>query len=330
MELWPDQRNRASPSETLRAGAGAAPELAVVCICTLDRFEALERCLSSVMAQELPSAYRFEVTVVDNSSTGNVRDYVEGLAPGFVHYVHERTPGIPFARNAALDKATTLRPSWIAFVDDDCIPTQGWLSRLLQVAAAAGADVMQGGLVRRSGDAKDYAAAWRLPSAPLPARRSRNAATYNVVFRSWIVAEPQRLRFDTNMLESGGSDGEFFMRVGDLGAVIMRTDDAPVVESWEDDRSSSSYLRMRAFRVGANCNYRYRKNRRPAVRAATLILVRAGERLVRSGVRMMHSIIVAPFSIHRARRSAWAGILDLWFAWGCVAPYFGVRTSKYY
>ena len=330
MRSWFGESAGVADIKRLRMGAAASPELVVVCVCTRERSQALARCLPMVLSQQLPSAYRFQVIVVDNSLSGNEKNNVQNLAGENIHYVHEPVAGIPIARNAAISGALRLDSNWIVFIDDDCVPTSGWLSRLLEIAVATDADVLQGGLMRHAGDIEAYAAAFPRSPTPLAARRCRNAATNNVILRSWIVAEPVGLRFDTEMRESGGSDGEFFMRAGDIGATIMRTDDAPVLEAWGEERGSPSYLCMRAFRVGANCNYRYRKNRRPGIWAATLILVRAGERFGRWGLRMLYSTLLTPFSFRRARHVAWMGILDLCFAWGCIAPYFGVRTTKYY
>ena len=330
MRSWFGESAGVADIKRLRMRVAASPELVIVCVCTRERPQAIAHCLPLVLSQQLPPAYRLQVVVVDNSLSGTERNNVQKLVGGNVHYVHEPVTGIPIARNAAVSKALTLNPSWIVFIDDDCVPTPGWLARLLEIAVATDADVLQGGLMRHSGDAKAHAAALPRSPRPLAARRCRNAATNNVLLRSWIVAEPVGLRFDIQMRESGGSDGEFFMRAGDIGAIIMRTDDAPVLEAWGEERSSLNYLCMRAFRVGANCNYRYRKNRRPGIWAATLILVRAGERFGRSGLRMLYSTLLAPFSFRRARHVAWMGILDLCFAWGCIAPYFGVRSTKYY
>jgi succinoglycan biosynthesis protein ExoM len=327
---WFSGSARVADIHRLRVRAADPPELVMVCVCTRERPQALARCLPLVLSQRLPPAYRLQVVVVDNSLSGNERSTVHEQAGGIVHYVHEPVAGIPIARNAALREALRLGSSWIVFIDDDCVPTSGWLSRLLEIAVATDADVLQGGLIRHSGDLNTYANPPPRSPTPLAVRRCRNAATNNVLLRSWIVTEPVALRFDIQMRESGGSDGEFFMRADDIGAIIMRTDEAPVLEAWGEERSSPSYLCMRAFRVGANCNYRYRKNRRPGIWAATLIVLRAGERFGRSGMRMLFSMFLTPFNFGRARHVAWMGILDLCFAWGCIAPYFGIRTTKYY
>lgn len=308
--------------------------IVAVCICTRDRTAHFARCLSSVLAQGLPrDDWQLEVVVVDNSATGTGKHQVDGLAlqNAPVTYVHEARAGIPFARNAALGAALLLDPTWIVFIDDDEVAPPGWLARLVQAAETTGADVVHGGVIGASAaDVGDLAVGWR-PSETLPrCRRTNKAATNNVLLRAWIVADPVRLRFDEHMRESGGSDGEFFMRVGDTGARMVRTDDAPVFEERSQQREAPSWQRRRAFRVGANCNYRYRKNRKPGVVAALLILGRVAESSGRAAFRAFLSLPMMAVNRPRASSLARKGVLDVCFAWGCLAPYFGVRPKTYY
>jgi succinoglycan biosynthesis protein ExoM len=207
----------------------------------------------------------------------------------------------------------------------------GWLSRLLQVAELTGADVVHGDVVSaRAAEIAGLAASWRASDAPPKSRRANKAATNNVLFRPWIIADPVGLRFDERMHETGGSDGEFFMRVRDAGARMVRTGDAPVFEERSDERETPAHQRLRAFRVGANCNYRYRKNRRPGIVAALLILGRAVESSGRAALRASLSLPMLAVNRRRASSLAQKGVLDACFAWGCVAPYFGLRPKTYY
>ena len=319
------------PYHTAHSGEVA---IVAVCICTRDRPQWFARCLTSVLAQTLPrNDCRLKVVVADNSGTGKERHRVDALvshnAP--VTYVHEARPGIPYARNAALEAALKLSPTWIAFIDDDEVAPCGWLERLLETAEHNRADVVHGGLVgARGADIDRLAGGWRPRDAVPKAKRTGKAATNNVLFRTWIVADPARLRFDENMRDSGGSDGEFFMRVADARAIMVRTDDAPVFEEMHCGRDTQSWLRKRAMRVGANCNYRYRKNRKPSIVAATLIVGRVAESSGRAILRALLSLLLIPVSASRAGSLARKGMLDMCFAWGCVAPYFGMEPKTYY
>ena len=321
-------------SDTCRRAA-AATQLVVVCICTRDRPQGFARCLASVLSQallkDLKDHCQLKVVVVDNSSTASERARILALAsqnaPAI--YVREPRPGIPFARNAALEAALKLGPEWIAFIDDDAVAPRGWLVRLIEIAETAKADVVQGALISvGAANIEDLAAARRPRDSVAKVRRASTAATNNVLFRTWIVDKPAALRFDENM-QCGGSGGEFFMRAAIAGARLVRTSDAPVFEERSKEREAPSWLRRRAFRVGANCNYRYRKNRRLKLVAAALLLGRAAESAARGVLRALLSLLILPVSLQRASTLARTSTLDFCFAWGCVGPYFGIEPRRY-
>ena len=279
----------------------------------------------------MPSDCATALVVVDNSDGGADKSAVERLhSPDTsIIYVHEPKAGIPNARNTAIEAALRLDATHIAFIDDDEIAPERWLARLLAVAQTTSCDVVHGTSQRcASGDGVRFASIWLGREAVPAAEPASKAATNNVLFRSWIVAGEHGLRFDTGMLY-GGSDGEFFMQTHRRGAVIMKTVDAPVFEEWDEHREGSAYQRKRAFRNGANCNYRYRKDRSAAL-AAGLISARAAERLARGVAKLPIAFCLLPLDAARAREIVGRSSRDLAFAWGCFAPYVGMEPKRYY
>jgi glycosyltransferase involved in cell wall biosynthesis len=110
---------------------------ASVVVPTYRRPALLARCLSALVSQQL-SAEAYEVIVVDDGRSEEVRALVATAAarrPGLaVTYLPAGLAGGPAAaRNAGWRAA---RAPVIAFTDDDCIPTRGWL--------CAGIDAMAG------------------------------------------------------------------------------------------------------------------------------------------------------------------------------------------
>jgi succinoglycan biosynthesis protein ExoM len=302
-------------------------EMVAVCICTDGKRATLRDCLRSIIAQEPPPAARMRVVLVDNSGRAGGSPLAEGLD---VVEVAEPRRGIPAARNKALDTALALGADWIAFLDDDEFAPPQWLGRLLAIGRASACDVLQGGVAYADSweETVHTARDWQPPRELGAARKRAAAATNNVIFKRWLVGEPGRLRFDESMT-SGGSDGEFFMRAHRLGATIMRTGDALVVEHRPPERLSLQHATRRSFRVGANCNFRYRKNY-PAPAAFVRLLLRAGERLVGGVARLVAAAPLALVSTGRARdllRRAWA---DICFAGGCLGPYFGLAPDRYH
>jgi O-antigen biosynthesis protein len=99
--------------------ATAGPLTLAVAICTMDRPESLRRCLCSLAPYRSLVA---ELIVVDESRfTKGTRDLA--LLFGTI-YVRESRCGVSIARNRAIEAAGT---DLIAFIDDDCEVSEGWL-----------------------------------------------------------------------------------------------------------------------------------------------------------------------------------------------------------
>ncbi len=93
-----------------------------VIIPTYNNKELLRQCLAALAAQSFPKD-RFEVIVVDNCSTENIKEVV-GEFPG-VRYCFEGTKSSYAARNTGILQA---RGEILAFTDSDCIPEAAWLA----------------------------------------------------------------------------------------------------------------------------------------------------------------------------------------------------------
>src|SRR5438552_13022687 len=113
---------------------------ASVVIPTRNRRATLEALLARIAPQAATAGA--EVVVVDNGSTDGTREALAGLeAEGRLRVVMEPEPGVSRARNAG---ARAALGEVIAFVDDDALPSDGWLAALLapfanpRVAAAGG------------------------------------------------------------------------------------------------------------------------------------------------------------------------------------------------
>ncbi len=101
-----------------------------VVLCTCNRSSSLSKALDSVAAQVLSDSFSWEVIVVDNNSTDQTREVVEGYCrrdPTRFRYVFESRQGLSRARNAGICAA---RGEVIAFIDDDVIAEPNWLRDL--------------------------------------------------------------------------------------------------------------------------------------------------------------------------------------------------------
>ncbi len=129
--------------------AGMA-DIAVV-IPTFQRVHLLPALLEALSAQTLPPG-RFEVVLVDDSSDVDVSQRVATLGPFPYRLQVLRTPrnaGPAAARN--LGWRATSAPA-LAFLDDDCLPSPGWLEAGLEaLTAQPRVGVLQGRTVAPDG-----------------------------------------------------------------------------------------------------------------------------------------------------------------------------------
>lgn len=102
----------------------------------------IARTVRAVLAQTLPPA---EVVVVDNGSTDGTAAAAEEAG---ARVIHEAKPGSYAARNAGLAATTS---ELVAFTDDDCMPADDWLERLVAPfadpgVAGAGGEIVPAGV----------------------------------------------------------------------------------------------------------------------------------------------------------------------------------------
>jgi len=110
----------------------AERETVTVIVCTRDRAQDLDLCLTALAAQTYSPA---EVIVVDNAPRDDSTREVAGRHGA--RRVVEGRPGLNWARNKGLQAA---RGSIVAYVDDDARPAPGWLAAIVDTFAWGGVD----------------------------------------------------------------------------------------------------------------------------------------------------------------------------------------------
>jgi glucosyl-dolichyl phosphate glucuronosyltransferase len=104
--------------------------MTTVIVCTYNRCRMLEKALDSLVASALLASFEWEILVVDNNSSDQTRDVVEGFGqryPGRFRYLFEPHQGVSHARNAGIRES---RGDVLAFMDDDVTVGPEWLSNL--------------------------------------------------------------------------------------------------------------------------------------------------------------------------------------------------------
>ncbi|MBV9291702.1 MAG: glycosyltransferase [Frankiales bacterium] len=108
---------------------GSVPPVVTVVVPTVDRVELLRRCLRGLAGQDLADPY--EVVVVHDGNAGITALLAEVADDLPVRGLRIDERGVSAKRNAGWRAA---RADLVAFTDDDCEPSVGWLTALVQAA----------------------------------------------------------------------------------------------------------------------------------------------------------------------------------------------------
>jgi len=118
-----------------------------MCVCSAQRREMLRECIASFKDLVVPEPWSMRIVVVDNNTEPEceaaLADIVP-LLPFAVQCVHEPDPGIPQARNRAVETALQYTPDFLAFIDDDETIDSQWLVEMSKAHESYGADVYRG------------------------------------------------------------------------------------------------------------------------------------------------------------------------------------------
>lgn len=211
-----------------------------------------------------------ELIIVDNCPEESAKQVVMELQRKYgpaVRYCAEKRPGVSHVRNTGVQAA---RGHIIGFIDDDELPTDGWLMSMLACRAQYGADVVLGpvypvfDIPGASEDAflrKTFTqtsdrptGALVEPRSPLrvllrPASCYRTMATNNaLVERRHCVASDEP--FAPALGRLGGEDLLFFHNLYLSGKKVVWCREAAVFERIPHERLKMGYVLGRRFRDG--------------------------------------------------------------------------------
>ena len=296
----------------------------MVCACTYRRPEGLSALLHSFRALKFTPAMDVCFCIVDNDTEPSAQSIVEsaaGVLSAPIRYVREASPGIPSARNRALQEACA--HDFIVFVDDDETVDPHWLVELHSAAMKTRASFVQGIVEMRVEDAEDL---WWLETVTfrqmkLPDLSSRHESWTNNVMVSMEFIARTGCRFDDSLRFDGGSDTLFFQDIVRHGGTGVFAANALVHEIQPKSRLTFRWTIKRQFRYGTT-------------RARTVTLRQSCPRAIfycvwRSGAMGVWGLGCLATSIVRGR----AGLADS-FAYvargaGVLLGGFGVRRREY-
>ena len=210
------------PNTTSAAGSTAITISVVVPTC--GRMDLLDRCLDALTRQSLPFG-SFEVIVVDDEPNHNTLHLVAGWrartldrGPRLVYLANSGQHGPAAARNLGWRAA---QAPVVAFLDDDGVPASGWLAEGL---AAFGADVdVLCGRVDKAGPGAARACGAQTHPDPMP-----ELCITNCFCRKSVLEALEG--FDERFEQSSHGEADLHFRLLGMGARIVRSTDAVVVQ----------------------------------------------------------------------------------------------------
>lgn len=297
-----------------------------ICALTFRRPDGLAALLRGVASLELSASASTELVIVDNDPEGSAEAVVEQHRvelPCAVHYVVESRRGIAQGRNRAAEVALAHGADLVAFIDDDEVPDPAWLTELLRVQAATGADVVTGPVLPVFEEPPPrWVVSGGFFERPRFATGTRitYARTSNVLIAAALLLDPTP-PFDEAFGTTGGEDTHFFMRARLAGAHIAWADDALVSELVPSSRLSATWLTKRAYRRGNTLSLCLR-DLRDSWPARVKRVGAAGVEIAVGASRLIVAVV-------GGRRWAVAGMSQVAYGVGLVTGLVGLRYDEY-
>ena len=221
----------------------------VVAICTFNRPEGLRVLLTALLRQSKSLGAKSVILVVDNSTDGNagwINSYPEFGQQ--VEYLHVNHGGLSNARNAALRYARKLGAA-LAFIDDDEVPHENWLSAAHSVVLFPNNEILAGPVVPDFGPNTSVIGIpikyWERPKRGNGALVEGFVGDGNIVYPGSLVLSG--LEYSLEFSFSGGQDTDFLLRAKKMGYMIRNLESLSVTERVPVIRQSLSYLVDRSF-----------------------------------------------------------------------------------
>jgi succinoglycan biosynthesis protein ExoM len=232
--------------------SGLVPARVGICITTYKRRDLLRQLLTGVAALTFYRVPQPEITavVVDNDTSRSAEETCSAAdLPWRLHYVVEHRRGIAQARNRAIREAGDV--DFIAFIDDDEIPTPAWLDQLLWTQNRFDADVVCGPVLPSfAADVPDWVKAGGFFD-----RQIHDSGSSPDVCRSGNVLIHRKVfdgveAFDERFGLTGGEDTQFFLRVRRAGYTIVSSAEAIVHETVSVSRANLKAVLRRGYQSG--------------------------------------------------------------------------------
>jgi succinoglycan biosynthesis protein ExoM len=283
-----------------------------ICIATFRRRQLLSKLLArlSLLEFRMLPAPTIKVVVVDNDAERSGEGVcAEAQLPWDLKYVVEPRRGIAIVRNRAVREAGN--PHFVAFLDDDEIPSSLWLDELLDTQEQFDADVVAGPVFA------DFAAdvpQW-IANGEFFKRETHatghlmdKCSSNNVLIRREVFDSVPSFNEDFEL--TGADDTEFFLRVRRAGFRIVWANDAIVYEDISTSRANFAWLMRRSYRLGNSWSL-CELSVDGSIRTASIRFFKALARIAQGAAALVVSPFFGRARFVRALQTIWHGVGEL-------------------
>jgi len=304
----------------------------LIALPTFQREEYLQNCLHAVRQLTIPQGFEVQLVLLDNNDDDLASHVFDTFQFPFAAYrLHVLEKGIVPVRNRGIEEAIKANVRYLAFLDDDTIPTKNWLSEGIQVLENTEADFVDGPVQFV------FPAGFEWLSQVRPFLRndrkegpiSRAVSTRSVIFSMDFVRQ-HALRFSSQFNLTGGSDLLFFHQAEQKGARARWCKGASVEEMVPESRLTFRWLMRRRKRLGIG------ESRVVAItRGKSVAWTKALSRfftLVSRGWRLFfHTLFTRPVDlVGRNRKVFWYNYFGyMAHARGLILGLIGFRVKEY-
>ena len=252
-----DEINRADSHSRVHASPGSVTnelQHISVCVCTYKRPDFLRRLLSELDGQDSNGLFTYSIVVADNDHARSSETMVSQFAASSsvpITYCVEPRQNIALARNRAVENSDG---DFIAFIDDDELPTKDWLLTLFKACDEYRVDGVLGPVLPQfSEEPPKWAVKGKFYERPTYPTGFvidwRKGRTGNVLLRRRIFmteSRPFKPEFRT------GEDQDFFRRMIEKGCSFIWCNEAVAYEVVPPIRWRRMFMLRRALLRGAN------------------------------------------------------------------------------
>lgn len=235
------------------------PELKhiVIACCTYKRALLLDKSISSLLSLILPDSIKIEILIIDNDKKQSAKNIVakyQEFSNIKIHYVVENRLGLACVRNAALKKSLELGASHLLFIDDDEIAAKDWLINHIDFYNNHKDISVSSGPTYKKFE-KEYPNyitnnnLFKRKSSKKFGQLRKCCATGNVLVPLSVTSE-LGIYFSEDFNFLGGEDGDFFVRVNNVGFNIGWNNSAINYEIIGDERANLQWLFNRSYNDG--------------------------------------------------------------------------------